>query len=103
QSASLEQAMVRMDILQGVTKTSLALFDYQQGQSQTLDDLEFSVPPSWGAVAESTLQITGLEQELNDALAYVSGQKALTKEIADPLYASLHHVLSTLSSTHFHL
>ncbi|MBE4587721.1 hypothetical protein [Vibrio navarrensis] len=54
-------------------------------------------------MAESTLQITGLEQELNDALAYVSGQKALTKEIADPLYASLYHVLSTLSSTHFHL
>nr|WP_226979762.1 hypothetical protein [Vibrio navarrensis] len=49
QSASLEQAMVRMDILQGVTKTSLALFDYQHGQSQTLDDLELSVPPFLGS------------------------------------------------------
>ncbi|NMS18668.1 hypothetical protein HKB37_29520, partial [Vibrio parahaemolyticus] len=68
-----------------------------------LDELELSVPPSWGAVAESTLQITGFEQRLNDALAYVSGQKALSKEGANPLYASLHHVLSTLSSTHFHL
>lgn len=27
----------------------------------------------------------------------------MTKEIAEPLYASLHHVLSTLSSAHFHL